>query len=206
MPGHVHVEEHQVGSDLLRERERRDAVPRGDDAHALVFERDAHELHHAVFVVGDEHVEHAEQKATGCHASTRSERSARFRARSRAICPALMQHGALLHRAHRWAVQRGLARDRLREECAGGARRPPEGAQSPSGSAGDGQSRLRARERRLAARVVDLFLRAAGEPSLRPLPRALGARAIDLLRTLGGVGEDDHLVVADLGEAAGTAS
>src|SRR5581483_3101016 len=61
----------------------------------------------------------------------------------------------------------------------------------------------RARQRGLAARVVDFFLRAARQATLGAVLRALRARTIDLLRPLGAVGEDDHLVVPHFREPAG---
>src|SRR2546421_9146678 len=83
-------------------------------------------------------------------------------------------------------------------------RRRSEGGQSPPPRLSRYlEAAQRARQRGLAARVVDLFLRASAQPALRTLSRTLGPRAVDLVRTLGGVGEADHLVVAHLGEAAG---
>src|SRR5262249_38159946 len=61
----------------------------------------------------------------------------------------------------------------------------------------------RTHESGLGAREVDVDALPAGEPSLRSVTRPLGALAVDLVRSLRVLGEDDHLVVSDLGEAAG---
>ena len=69
-------------------------------------------------------------------------------------------------------------------------------------AAGHVQPHEGAHQRRLGPREVDLVRDAAGEAPLGALARALGPRPVNLLGALGGVGEDDDLVVAHLGEAA----
>src|SRR5262245_16414676 len=73
--------------------------------------------------------------------------------------------------------------------------------------AGDDQARQRTRQGSERARVVNclrrLVLRAACQSGLGALFGPPGSGAVDLVRSLAGVSQDDHLVVAHLGEAAG---
>src|SRR5260370_40243334 len=69
-----------------------------------------------------------------------------------------------------------------------------------AGPRGDLEPHQRPRERGGGTGEVDVPLGATGEALLGALAGALGAGPIDLLRALGRVGEDDHLVVAHLGE------
>ena len=49
------IEQDEIDPERVRDSERRLAVRSLEDANALVFERDTHELHHMRLVVGDQY-------------------------------------------------------------------------------------------------------------------------------------------------------